>query len=58
MVRRQNNIYTLTRSNGQTLQVSASNVQEVARAVKTFKLDVITIQREPSAKRSYKAKKV
>ena len=58
MLRRQNNIYTLTRSNGQTLQVSASNVQEVARAVKTFKLDVITIQREPSAKRSYKVKKV
>lgn len=60
MARRQNNLYTLTHSNGITTQVVASNVNEVARAVKTFKMDVVSIQREPKQypPRTYKAKRL
>lgn len=60
MARRQNNLYTLTHSNGVTTQVVASNVNEVARAAKVFKMDVVSIQREPKQcpPRTYKAKRV
>jgi phosphoribosyl-dephospho-CoA transferase len=58
MARRQNNMYTLTHADGQTIKVVASNVNEVARAARVFKMDVVTIQREPSTRRSYKAKRV
>ena len=58
MTRRQNNMYILTHADGQTTKVVASNVREVTRAIQTFKINVVTIQREPSARRSYKVKRV
>ena len=58
MARRQNNLYTLTHADGRTTQVVASNVRDVARAVHTFKIDAVTIQRESKGDRSFKKHKV
>lgn len=58
MARRQNNMYILTHADGQTTKVVASNINEVTRAIQTFKMNVVTIQRESSARRSYKVKQV
>lgn len=44
--RRQNNLYTLTHMDGRQTQVIANSYTEVANAVKTFKIDAVTIQRE------------
>ena len=58
MARKQNNLYTLTHADGHTTQVVASNVRNVARAIHTFKIDAITIQRESKDGRSFKKHKV
>ena len=58
MARRQNNMYTITHVDGRETKVVASNVREVARAVQVFKIDAITIQREPSGNRTFRPKKI
>ncbi len=58
MARRQQNLYTLTHADGHTTQVVASNVREVARAIQTFKVDAVVIQRVPNGDRTFRAKKV
>jgi hypothetical protein len=44
--RRQNNLYTLTHSDGRETKVVANSYTEVANAIKCFKIDAVTIQRE------------
>lgn len=44
--RRQNNLYTLTHADGKQTQVVANSYTEVANAIKCFKIDAVTIQRE------------
>ena len=56
--RRQNNLYTITHSDGHQTQVVASNIHEVANAIHTFKMDAITIQRVPSGDRTFRTKKI
>lgn len=58
MARRQNNMYTITHADGHETKVVASNIREVARAIHVFKMDAVTIQREPSGDRTFRPKKV
>ena len=44
--RRQNNLYTLTHADGRETKVVANSYTEVANAIKCFKIDAVTIQRE------------
>lgn len=59
MARRQKNMYTLTHSDGRETKVVASNYDDVAKAIRTFNIDAVTIQREyKDSKRRGTARKV